>query len=200
MKNEVSASSFFAFRQKFATCGKLSYIYRQMSDSCSAKDNMNIEQKLDKEVSMLFKPKSENKRLGANERNLTYGEFLSDKMLIIKLIRTGVPYSLFDLIKNITPFSEGDWAEFLNISTKSLLRYKQTSKQFKPLQSEKIIEMAEVTNVGTEVFGSMEKFKLWLDTPNFALGNMKPIELLKDSYGKEMVIGELTRIEHGIFV
>lgn len=171
-----------------------------MSNSCSAKDNMNIEQKLDKEVSMLFKPKSENKRLGTNERNLTYSEFLSNKMLIIKLIRTGVPYSLFDLIKNITPFSEGDWAEFLNISTKSLLRYKQTSKQFKPLQSEKIIEMAEVTNVGREVFGSMEKFKLWLDTPNFALGNMKPIELLKDSYGKEMVIGELTRIEHGIFV
>jgi hypothetical protein len=29
---------------------------------------------------------------------------------------------------------------------------------------------------------------------------MKPKELLKDSYGKEMVIGELTRIEHGIFV
>lgn len=161
---------------------------------------MNIEQKLDKEISTLFKPKTENKQLEKNKQNLTYNEFLSNKMLIIKLIRTGVPYSLFNLIKDVTPFSESDWAEFLNLSTKSLHRYKQDAKHFKPLQSEKIIEMAEVTNVGKEVFGDMEKFKLWLDTPNFSLGNLKPLELLKDSYGKEMVIAELTRINHGILV
>ena len=161
---------------------------------------MNIEQKLDKEISTLFKPKTDNRRLEKDKRNLTYSEFLANKMLIIKLIRTGVPYSLFDLIRNVTPFSEMDWAELLNLSTKSLQRYKQDAKHFKPLQSEKIIEMAEVTNIGVEVFGNMEKFKLWLDTPNFALGSLKPMELLKDSYGKEMVIGELTRINHGILV
>ena len=60
--------------------------------------------------------------------------------------------------------------------------------------------MAEVTNVGLDVFGDMDKFKLWLDTPNYSLENMKPIELLKDSYGKEMVISELTRINYGILV
>ena len=161
---------------------------------------MNITQKLNREISMLFKSSSENKALGSVKDNLTYSEFLSDKMLIITVIRRGVPYSLFNLIKDVTPFSEGDWANFLDLSTKSLHRYKQASKQFKPLQSEKIIEMAEVTNVGIEVFGDMEKFKLWLDTPNFALGSLKPMELLKDSYGKEMVIGELTRINHGILV
>lgn len=161
---------------------------------------MNIEQKLNREISMLFKTSPEKSRSGSVKSNLTYSEFLSDKMLMIKIIRAGVPYSLFNLIKNVTPFSEGDWANLLDISAKSLHRYKQTSKQFKPLQSEKIIEMAEVTNVGKEVFGDLEKFKLWLNTPNFALGNVKPVELLRDSYGKEMVIGELNRIEHGIFV
>lgn len=149
---------------------------------------------------MLFKPSSEKKRFSPVKSNLTYNEFLSDKMAIINVIRTGMPYSLFALIKNVTPFSEGDWAAVLGISTKSLLRHKQTSKQFKPLQSEKIIEMAEVTNIGTQVLGSFEKFKLWLNTPSIALGNMNPIELLRDSYGKEMVVDELTRIEHGIFV
>ncbi len=66
------------------------------------------------------------------------------------------------------------------------------------MHSEKIIEMAEVTQLGLEVFGSMEKLKLWLETPNFALGSLKPLELLKDSYGKEMVTEELTRINYGI--
>jgi putative toxin-antitoxin system antitoxin component (TIGR02293 family) len=60
--------------------------------------------------------------------------------------------------------------------------------------------MAEVTKVGLEVFGDMEKLKLWFNTPTYALGSLKPIELLKDSYGKELVIGELTRINHGILV
>jgi putative toxin-antitoxin system antitoxin component (TIGR02293 family) len=159
---------------------------------------MNIEQKLDKEISLLFKHASGETQNDAAHQKLTYSGFISDKMLIIDAIRIGIPYSLFDLIQEYTPFSESDWANFLDISTKSLQRYKQSSKQFKPNQSEKIIEMAEVTNVGLDVFGDMHKFKLWLDTPNFALGNLKPMDLIKDSYGKELVISELTRINYGI--
>ncbi|MGD9561898.1 MAG: antitoxin Xre/MbcA/ParS toxin-binding domain-containing protein [Pyrinomonadaceae bacterium] len=159
---------------------------------------MNTEQKLDKEIAILFRPSPKTKRLATARTNISYSEFLSDKMLMISVIRSGVPYSLFELIRNVTPFSEGDWAAVLGISTKSLQRHKQAAKPFKSLQSEKIIEMAEVTNVGQEVFGDIDRFKLWLDTPNFALGNLKPMELLKDSYGKELVIGELTRINHGI--
>lgn len=161
---------------------------------------MNIEQKLDKEISAFVKHSLKNNKLVSFKGDITYTDFLSDKMLIIMAIRAGIPYSLFNLIQNYTPFSEMDWANFLDISTKSLHRYKLSSKQFKPNQSEKIIEMSEVTNVGIDVFGDIDKFKLWLDTPNFSLGNLKPMELLKDSYGKELVISELTRINYGILV
>ena len=108
--------------------------------------------KLDKEIASFF---SVNK-INVPNRQITYEKFLEDKMLIIVAIRTGIPYSLFDLIQHYTPFSESDWADFLDISTKSLHRY--------------------------------------------ALGKLKPIELLKDSYRKEMVISELNRINHGILV
>jgi putative toxin-antitoxin system antitoxin component (TIGR02293 family) len=122
-------------------------------------------------------------------------------MLIIAAIRAGIPYSLFDLIQHNTPFTENDWADFLDISTKSLQRYKTlTGHNFKPIHSEKIIEMAEVTKKGLDVFGHMDKFRLWLNTPNYALGSLKPIELLKDSYGKELVMSELIHINHGILV
>ena len=161
---------------------------------------INIRQKLDKEISTIIRRSRIDRKILSLKKDLTYSDFLSDKMLMIHLIREGIPYSLFNLIQHHTPFSDKDWANFLGLSTKSLQRYKQSSKNFQPIQSEKIIEMAEVTNVGLDVFGDMEKFKLWLDTPNFSLGNLKPIELLKDSYGKEMVISELTRINHGILV
>ena len=138
---------------------------------------------------------------GNVQKNVNYSDFLNDKMLIITAIRAGVPYSLFDLIQHQAPFSEEDWANFLDISTKSLHRYKTSNDYyFKAIHSEKIIEIAEVTQAGLDVFGTMDKLKLWLNTPSFALGSMKPIELLKDSYGKELVLGELTRINHGILV
>lgn len=160
-----------------------------------------IENKLNKEISALLKQSNIRKFNIKLKRHISYDDFLTDKMLMIAAIRTGIPYSLFDLIQDYTPFTENDWADFLDISTKSLQRYKSADKyHFKPIHSEKIIEMAEVTKIGLDVFGSTEKLKLWLNTPNFALGNLKPIELLKDSYGKELVISELTRISHGIFV
>ncbi|MCX6230350.1 MAG: DUF2384 domain-containing protein [Bacteroidetes bacterium] len=161
----------------------------------------NIEDRLNKEIALFFK-KSEVKKFHFEiKNNISYDEFLTDKMLIIIAIRAGIPYSLFDLIQNYTPFSDNDWAGFLDISTKSLHRYKTSSDHFfKAIHSEKIIEMAEVTKVGLDVFGNIDKLKLWLNTPNFALGKLKPIELLKDSYGKELVISELTRINYGILV
>ncbi len=159
---------------------------------------INITSKLNKEVASIIKRSKFDQRFISKKKNITYSDFLSDKMLMILVIREGVPYSFFNLIRHYTPFTEDNWADFLDISTKSLQRYKQTSKIFKPIQSEKIIEMAEVTNIGVDVFGDMEKFKLWLDTPNFSLGKLKPMELLKDSYGKELVISELTRINYGI--
>lgn len=165
-------------------------------------EKSKLEEKLNKEVNSLFQQKKGIESNRTVKRTITYQDFLSDKMLIIEAIREGIPYSLFQLIQHYTPFSESDWANFLDISTKSLQRYSQkTSKHyFKPLQSEKIIEMAEVTKAGIDVFGEMYLFKLWLNTPNYALGNIKPKELLRDSYGKELVLGELTRIQHGIFV
>ena len=133
--------------------------------------------------------------------NITYSDFFDNKMLIIKAIRKGMPYELFSKIKDITPFSEDDWAEYLNLSKKTLQRHRNDADYlFKPIHTEKIIELAEVTNFGKEVFDSSEQFYLWLNTPSFALGNLKPAELLKDSYGKELVMAELNRIDHGIFV
>lgn len=160
----------------------------------------SIEERLGKEITTFLKHSHVENIHYKIKKSYTYADFLSDRMLIIIAIRAGIPYSIFNLIQNYTPFTENDWANFLDISTKSLHRYKQELKNFKSIQSEKIIEMAEVTKAGLDVFDDMEKLKLWLNTPNYSLGNLKPVELLKDSYGKEMVMGELTRINYGILV
>lgn len=161
----------------------------------------SLESRLNKEIGYLFADAVKGGFTAEEQPGTTYDSFLDNRMLMIAAIRTGIPYSLFDLIQQEAPFSESDWAGFLDISGKSLQRYKQAKQHvFKPIHSEKILEMAEVTRAGLEVFGNLERFKSWLNTPVYAFNNLKPIELLKDSYGKDMVLGELIRINHGILV
>jgi putative toxin-antitoxin system antitoxin component (TIGR02293 family) len=134
------------------------------------------------------------------EERMNLSHFLDNKMLLIFAIRQGISYSLFSSIQGITPFTEEEWAEYLNISTKSLQRYRKAPNHvFKPALSEKIIELLEVVHLGSQVFDTTDQFYDWLQSSSMALGGQKPAELIKDSYGKDMVIEELNRIEHGIF-
>jgi len=131
---------------------------------------------------------------------LTFEQFFNNKFLIIQTIRKGITYRLFEQIKSVLPFTDIDWANYLNLSLKTLQRHKKDKDfHFKPIHTEKIIELAEVTHYGKEVFGSLDKFHQWLTTPSYALGNMTPADLLHDSYGKDLVLAELNRIAHGIF-
>lgn len=141
-----------------------------------------------------------NLAINISEPVAEYGNFFDNKMLLIHSIRRGFTYNAFDSVKQVTPFSDNDWAEYLNLSLKTLQRHKKDEDfRFKPIHTEKIIELAEVTQLGNQVFGDTELFYKWLQLPSMVLGNMKPAELLKDSYGKEMVMAELNRIELGIF-
>ncbi|RPA68435.1 DUF2384 domain-containing protein [Cyclobacteriaceae bacterium YHN15] len=160
-----------------------------------------IEKRLDLEIRSFFRSLASDQFRMEAGKPLTYRYFLEDKMLMIGAIRAGITIPIFDLIRAYAPITERDWTDLLNISAKSLQRYKEASDyRFKPIHSEKIIEIAEVTKEGLDVFGNMDKFKLWLHTPNYALAGHKPIDLLKDSYGKELVMSELVRINHGILV
>ncbi|UAM97527.1 DUF2384 domain-containing protein [Polaribacter litorisediminis] len=134
-------------------------------------------------------------------KEITYTRFLRDKLLVANAVKRGVPNILFSEIKSNSPFDDKQWSSFLDINVRTFQRYKKVKTHiFKQIQSEKIFELAEVVSLGNEVFDSPEHFMIWLKTPSMALGKIKPIDLLDSSYGKDMVIAELNRIEHGIFV
>jgi putative toxin-antitoxin system antitoxin component (TIGR02293 family) len=135
-----------------------------------------------------------------NFTNFSFKEFIENKLLVINSIRRGLSYNLFRTIVLFSPFSEEEWANYLDISSKSLQRYKkQDNFHFKSIHSEKILEIAEVTSIGKEIFDTDEQFYAWLNSPNFVFNKLTPAELLKDSYGKSLVLDELNRIEHGVF-
>lgn len=152
-----------------------------------------------KELRQFVQSFSRGKRL--KQEDVTYHKILKDKLLISKAVRRGVTYPLFDEIKAHSPFDDRQWSTFLNLNIRTLQRYKASKDHvFKPLQSEKIFELAEVIALGNIVFDAPEHFRIWLLTPSVALGMEKPINLLNNSYGIDLVMAELNRIEYGVFV
>lgn len=189
IKYGISISNYYNWQKKF---------HPEVSEFGMGLEEIQLK-KINDEIISIVKNNDEIKSFYKIPDNFTFEEFFNNKMLVIQTIREGIPYSLFLVIKNFTPFNDHEWISFLDISIKSIQRIRQSVGLFKPAQSERIIEVAEVCLLGYHIFGKMENFKSWLHTPVFALGNIKPVEFLNDSYGKEMIMGELTRIEHGIF-
>ncbi len=124
---------------------------------------------------------------------------LNDKLKVVAAIQDGLPNSYYKELLIHMPLTESRWASILNVSIKSLRRYNEGDHIFKPIHSEKLIEMTEVTLQGLETFGDQSKLNLWLNTPSMAFEGITPVDLLSDSYGKDLVMEELIKIDHGIF-
>ena len=139
------------------------------------------------------------KAIEIKEKQISYNS-VDDKdiLVLIRYVKNGFRFNSFtSLVKNI-PFSLKEWSYFLNMSERTMQRYKKEKKTFDPIYSEKILEVMLLYKLGINVFGNQEKFIFWIETKNLVLGGVKPKELLDNTFGISLLKDELTRIEHGI--
>lgn len=140
--------------------------------------------------------------IAAEERAIYGNAFdFKNRYQLSQIIQSGLSIDFFEQLLTCLPFKEEDWSRYLDLSAKSFQRYRKVRDfVFKPIHSEKILELTEVMTFGLEVFENKEDFEDWLQTTSVVFNNKKPAHFLFDSYGKELVMAELNRIEHGIFV
>ncbi len=123
---------------------------------------------------------------------------LSNDFDIVRLAREGFPKRvLLNLAKKIS-LNIQELAGILHISERTLQRY-DDDEIIKTEYAEKAVELARLYTRGTDVFGSMDKFKLWMKAPSLVFKGEAPVSLLDTSAGFDIVFKELGRIEHGIF-
>ena len=123
---------------------------------------------------------------------------LSNDLDIIKFARGGFPKrTLMALAKKIS-LTLQELAYILHISERTLQRY-DDDELIKTEYAEKAVELARLYTRGEEVFGNMDKFKLWIKAPSLIFNGETPVSVLDTSAGFDMVFRELGRIEHGIF-
>jgi len=109
-----------------------------------------------------------------------------------------ISYKDFTKIADDTPFSLTEWANYLQLSERTIQRNQKEKKSFQPIQSERIVELSMLYQYGVEVFGDKDNFNIWLNSKSISLGGRTPKDLLDTKFGISMVKDELGRIEHGI--
>jgi putative toxin-antitoxin system antitoxin component (TIGR02293 family) len=121
-----------------------------------------------------------------------------DVFMLIKSTREGVDYDTFDKLSDRFPLNNSDWSKILNVSDRTMQRYKREKKRFDSIHSERLLLIMLLFKKGVEVFGSTDNFIKWVNSENMSLGGVKPMNMLDNSFGVNMIKDELVRIEHGV--
>lgn len=128
---------------------------------------------------------------------LLFNQTVRNQSDLIELARTGIPKNeVLKMAKHLS-FSGKELAIIINLSERTLQRYPD-DKKLEKIASEKAIQLAKLYERGNEVWGDLGRFKGWMRHPNPFLGSKTPLEILDTSFGFEMVLDEIGRIEHGI--
>jgi putative toxin-antitoxin system antitoxin component (TIGR02293 family) len=127
----------------------------------------------------------------------TLGREVRTRMDLIDLSRKGVSKEALLVLAKFMGLPVSQMAALLPVTERTIQRY-APKEHFDRVVSENILHLAEVAARGLAVFEDHESFKAWIDQPSTALGGRSPKSLLPSRFGIDMVLDELTRIEHGV--
>jgi putative toxin-antitoxin system antitoxin component (TIGR02293 family) len=105
----------------------------------------------------------------------------------------------FKKIAAKTDFTQKEWSDILHISERTLQRYAKENSAFSFSITDRILQIDKVLKRGFEVFGSYEKFLLWIRDNPYMLEGRLSLHSLSSFEGISNILIQLGRIEHGIF-
>ena len=126
------------------------------------------------------------------EPEVAYGQIKNTK------ITKDLTYNDFKKIAAKTDFTQKEWSDVLHISERTLQRYSKENSAFSFNVTDRILQIDKIFERGQEVFGSYERFNLWLRENPYMLEGRLSLHSLASFEGINNVLTQIGRIEHGI--
>jgi putative toxin-antitoxin system antitoxin component (TIGR02293 family) len=130
--------------------------------------------------------------------NKSVPKTISNEMDLINLSRHGVRKSSLKSLAQYLGITMDKMSSLLHTSHRNIQR-KDEDELLDTLKTEKVLELAAFIQRGIEVIGSGDGFREWLHSPILALGNRKPIDFLDTTFGIQMALKVLGRLEQGVY-
>jgi putative toxin-antitoxin system antitoxin component (TIGR02293 family) len=130
-------------------------------------------------------------------------EWGEDPMFIIRYTQHGFELpDVVNLISTSELYQEGELVQM--ITGKSIRTVRRLLKDSKPFllsqqQSMVAFQYAHVLEVAIEVFGGQAEAEEWLRKPTKWLNGYKPIELVENPFGYQVVDAYLHRTKYGVY-
>lgn len=118
----------------------------------------------------------------------------------IEKIRSGLPGSAVTTLANKINVPQKDVAAWLHTTPRTIQRTIEANTPLGLDLSDRVAQLIRVYRRCRDVFRDDAKVSTWLKTPSYALGNVAPTSLLDTIPGMDLVLDELGRIEHGVFI
>lgn len=97
-------------------------------------------------------------------------------------------------------YNQKEAASFLEVDPGTITRWKRSKTEIGKLRTLNLMNVDQIIGKGIRIFGSEVLFKEWLHTSNDALGDVKPVDLLKDPFGVSLVEEAIDALSWGSFV
>lgn len=130
--------------------------------------------------------------------NKTVKKSLAGVFDLISLSRTGIKKSTLKSLADYLGITMETMSGLLHSSYRNIQR-KDEEELLDTLKTEKVLELAAFAQRGIEVIGSKESFIEWLHSPLLSLGDKTPLHFLDTSFGIQMLIKILGRLEQGVY-
>ena len=130
--------------------------------------------------------------------NTSVPKTISSEMDLISLSRHGVRKSSLRSLAGYLGTTMEKMSSLVHSSHRNIQR-KDDDELLDTLKTEKVLELAAFIKRGIDVIGTEAAFKEWVHSPILALGNRKPIDFLDTTFGIQMALKVLGRLEQGVF-
>jgi putative toxin-antitoxin system antitoxin component (TIGR02293 family) len=121
-----------------------------------------------------------------------------EPLALYRHVRRGLAYSSFVRFQRNTNLSARTVAELIQIPSRTLTRRKSEGK-LAPEESDRLVRASRIFGRAMELFeGDNEAARVWLTSPQPAVGGLVPLELARTDVGASEVENLIGRLEHGI--
>jgi putative toxin-antitoxin system antitoxin component (TIGR02293 family) len=117
---------------------------------------------------------------------------------LIALTREGIKKSSLKSLASHLGISMEVMSRLLHSSHRNIQR-KEEDELLDTLKTEKVLELAAFAQRAIDVTGSKEAFIEWLHSPLVSLNNKTPLEFLDTSFGIQLLLKLLGRLEQGVY-
>ena len=115
-------------------------------------------------------------------------------------IHAGLPFKSYDLFVRTTALTLPEQAQLFGLALRSVNRLRADRKPLNPVASDRLVRMARLVGELLNLWhGDKARVMAWLRSPNTALNEKRPMELLDTDPGVRLVENVINGLKYGGF-